>query len=843
MEIVGDTISNGSAAAAEDPSVPPKSTLNIVKQRFKKDEQILYIFESYQLKGPEYVTRLLVLVSSESGGTYAIVAFSCQRTPISSVNELVISKVFAIDDQFKFRQDDKSSIAAQQFDLFSGEEGPIKYYYYPSETANFEEFYAKVVNCQALMTANHLDTVLNFRWLNDYRQIGEVKQELKKRESEYMIYQDTRIYCATWNVNNKQCLNGSDSLRSWLSRSEQPPDIYAIGIQELYVPAKNMLSSTEAAADAQWIQTMINSMYPGVEYSILKSYRMMAVFLIVIVREPLKQQILNVRCHHVTRGIFNALGNKGGVGISLQLNEGNICFINSHLAAHSGQKAVRNQDYQGIVAGMNFEYGRTINDHDHIFWLGDLNYRLKEREPQPGPLTDPQLLLIDDELREEMSNNQCFVGYSEGDINFQPTYKFEPNTDNYDMKRLPSYCDRILWKGTRIDLLEYNSIMEIRQSDHKPVYGVFHVKIKTRDQAKYKRVQEEVLKAVDKRENDNQPQIEVDKTIIDFGRVRFNEPCTSYFNVYNTCPLQVDYSFKEKDMDSICEPYLQIEPREGSLLIDSARSIWLNMHVDVRSISSLLRKIRTNDNFDILILHVKNGRDIFITVTGDYQPSCFGLSMETMCRTDRALSDYSQSQIKELMNNNSPHYRVTMPREFFLLIDYLYKQGAQQQGAFPPYESRNQLKPDFNAVRDWLDTWSQDPFPGSVETAAQALLLLLDLPDQALLEPFVENLLSSVSKQDAMNYIDLLSPPNRNVFMHLCMFLRVGIESGYYDMHQVAATFGRILLRSIECAALPNYHSKCCEFMKMFIESDEEMVGNGNDSGAGSGTRSTGLQA
>lgn len=838
---MGDTISNGSSSA--DPPVPAKSTLNIVKQRFKKDEHILYIFESYQLKGPEYVTHLLVLVSSESGGTYAIVSFSCQRTPLSSVNELVIGKVFAIDEQFKLRQDDTSSIAAQQFDLFSGEEGPIKYYYYPSETAKFEEFYATVVNCQALMTAIHLDTVLNFRWLNDYRQIGEVKQELKKRESEYMIYQDTKIYCATWNVNNKQCLNGSHSLRTWLSRSEQPPDIYAIGIQELYVPAKSMLSSTDAAADAQWINNMINSMYPGVEYSILKSYRMMAVFLIVIVRKPLKQQILNVRCNYVTRGIFNALGNKGGVAISLQLNEGNICFVNSHLAAHSGQKAARNQDYQGIVGGMSFEDGRTINDHDHIFWLGDLNYRLKEREPQPGPLDDPQLLLIDDELREEMNNNQCFIGYSEGDIKFQPTYKFEPNTDNYDMRRLPSYCDRILWKGTRIELLEYNSIMEIRQSDHKPVYGVFHVKIKTRDHAKYKRVQEEVLKAVDKRENDNQPQIEVDKTIIDFGRVRFNEPSSSYFNVYNTCPLQVDFSFKEKDIDSICEPYLQIDPREGSLLIDSARSIWLKMHADVRSISGLLRKIRTNDNFDILILHVKNGRDIFITVTGDYQPSCFGLSMETMCRTDRALSDYSQSQIKELMNNNSPHYRVTMPREFFLLIDYLYKQGALQQGAFPSYESRNQLKADFNAVRDWLDTWSQDPFPASVETAAQALLLLLDLPEQALLEPFVENLLNSASKQEAMNYIDLLSPPNRNVFMHLCMFLRVGIESGYYDMHQVAVTFGRILLRSSECSALPNYHSKCCAFMKMFIESDEELMGNGNDSGAGSGTRSTGLQA
>lgn len=40
MELVGDTISNGSSA---DPPVPAKSTLNIVKQRFKKDEHILYV--------------------------------------------------------------------------------------------------------------------------------------------------------------------------------------------------------------------------------------------------------------------------------------------------------------------------------------------------------------------------------------------------------------------------------------------------------------------------------------------------------------------------------------------------------------------------------------------------------------------------------------------------------------------------------------------------------------------------------------------------------------------------------------------------------------------------------
>lgn len=71
------------------------------------------------------------------------------------------------------------------------------------------------------------------------------------------------------------------------------------------------------------------------------------------------------------------------------------------------------------------------------------------------------------------------------------------------------------------------------------------------------------------------------------------------------------------------------------------------------SITGLLQKIRTTNwkfDFDILILQVKNGPHIFITVTGEYKPSCFGLSMETLCRTNRPLCEYDQQQIKELVS-------------------------------------------------------------------------------------------------------------------------------------------------------------------------------------------------
>lgn len=64
------------------------------------------------------------------------------------------------------------------------------------------------------------------------------------------------------------------------------------------------------------------------------------------------------------------------------------------------------------------------------------------------------------------------------------------------------------------------------------------------------------------------------------------------------------------------------------------------------------------------------------------------------------------------MNDDSPEFRVTMPREFFLLIDYLHKQGPLVEGAFSlsSLEFKRAKDVKFNCIRDWLDTWSTNEF-------------------------------------------------------------------------------------------------------------------------------------
>jgi hypothetical protein len=100
-----------------------------------------------------------------------------------------------------------------------------------------------------------------------------------------------------------------------------------------------------------------------------------------------------------------------------------------------------------------------MDQHDYIFFFGDLNYRVwnvtDEEVRNALDTQDFSHLLRSDQLRQTMMVSDAFRGFFEPRIMFPPTYKFKIGDDEYDTARhIPSWTDRVLYhilplKGSR----------------------------------------------------------------------------------------------------------------------------------------------------------------------------------------------------------------------------------------------------------------------------------------------------------------------------------------------------------------------------------------------------------
>ena len=95
---------------------------------------------------------------------------------------------------------------------------------------------------------------------------------------------------------------------------------------------------------------------------------------------------------------------------------------------------------------------------------------------------DPELrwLTDRDQLNKARTVGQVFQGFDEGALRFKPTFKFDNDSNRYDTsakERVPSWCDRILYKPSRCSLLDYDSVMDVMHSDHRPVIALYDVNL------------------------------------------------------------------------------------------------------------------------------------------------------------------------------------------------------------------------------------------------------------------------------------------------------------------------------------------------------------------------------
>lgn len=191
-------------------------------------------------------------------------------------------------------------------------------------------------------------------------------------------------------------------------------------------------------------------------------------------------------------------GNKGAVATRMTIYGCSTCLVNSHLAAHDEMYKERCGDYNRIKNTTKFsvKVSKSIFEHDYVFWFGDLNFRLFKHESDEN-LSQREIrdLIEKDSTRELISCDQLANAMCLGDAfselverfpQFPPTFKFEPGTSDYDMKRRPAWCDRILYKNKAktlkncimsIEQISYKSHPNYTLSDHKPVTSEFQLKV------------------------------------------------------------------------------------------------------------------------------------------------------------------------------------------------------------------------------------------------------------------------------------------------------------------------------------------------------------------------------
>ncbi|KAI9496777.1 Endonuclease/exonuclease/phosphatase [Zychaea mexicana] len=241
------------------------------------------------------------------------------------------------------------------------------------------------------------------------------------------------------------------------------------------------------------------------KYMLLKTEHLVGLFSLVFIKH--EQQMRAKDCHStvVKTGlkVMNKCwhGNKGATAIRLSLDDSSLCFVNCHLAAGQSRIEQRNADADGIFKTAKFVYNNKshydddviILDHEHCFVSGDLNYRLDTwtrqdvldwlKEDNRRSMAYRELQLHDQLYKQRQQNPLLKLALfrEAAPIRFDPTYKYDPGTDQYDTsdkQRVPAWCDRILYRSSTTSC-EYYRRHEVKASDHRPISAGFEVAVKT----------------------------------------------------------------------------------------------------------------------------------------------------------------------------------------------------------------------------------------------------------------------------------------------------------------------------------------------------------------------------
>ncbi|XP_062105113.1 type II inositol polyphosphate 5-phosphatase 15 isoform X2 [Humulus lupulus] len=424
-----------------------------------------------------------------------------------------------------------------------------------------------------------------------------VRSELTDKEFLYTRIESLKILTGTWNVGQGRA--SRDSLISWLGSVASDVSIVVVGLQEVEMGAGFLAMSAaketvglEGSSVGQWWLDMIDkTLDEGSTFERVGSRQLAGLLIAAWVRTDLRAYVGDVDAAAVPCGFGRAIGNKGAVGLRMRVYDRIMCFVNCHFAAHLEAVNRRNADFDHVYRTMAFsrptnlfnaasasassaaqvlrstttgvaysaEGMPELSEADMVIFLGDLNYRLdgisydEARDFVSQRCFD--WLREKDQLRAEMEAGNVFQGMREADIRFPPTYKFERHQvglagyDSGEKKRIPAWCDRIIYRDSRSttasecslkcpvvsSILQYEGCMDVTDSDHKPVRCIFAVDIARVDESVRRQELGEILGTNKKVKAILEKLCKIPETIISTNNIILQNKDTSILRITNKC--------------------------------------------------------------------------------------------------------------------------------------------------------------------------------------------------------------------------------------------------------------------------------------------------------------------
>ena len=146
-----------------------------------------------------------------------------------------------------------------------------------------------------------------------------------------------------------------------------------------------------------------------------------------------------------------------------------------------------------------------------------------------------------------------------------PTHRYIPHTDDYDRRpdkknRAPAWCDRVLWRSNGNDIqCDGYGRDEMKTSDHKPVYATFEAQVRTTVRHQQRAVYTQIMRALDRWENENIPTVSIDRNVVVFPEVRYKVRTVQTVFLENSGQVQATFRFVPKLEDKqFCKPWLSV---------------------------------------------------------------------------------------------------------------------------------------------------------------------------------------------------------------------------------------------------------------------------------------------